>query len=164
MQGEFDLLVALVETATDPMDRREILRRMKTEFSREELDGIVVGAGAALVVWGAKPTSTDIDCEVVSLKMLRSIAKKRGIELSRSMTNGSPRVEVGGFAELFYDPEVHAANSSGMGSGATVVVDGVRVETPEVLVRWYQYMVRIRGRRKDSENLKLAEGLLASRQ
>ena len=154
-----DFEMALCELAApDPMGRAAILAAMKQEFTPRELKHIIVGAGAALVVHGGKATAADIDCEVDSHEALLDIAKRRGIKVTKSQINGSPRVEVGGFAELFFDPVTHQSVTGHL-TRRDVVIDGVRIDSPEATVAWYQFMVKKMGRPKDRKNLEAAMSL-----
>jgi hypothetical protein len=154
-----DFEMALHELAApDPMDRAAILAAMKREFTPQELKHIIVGAGAALVVHGGKAVAADIDCAVDSHEALIGIAKRRGIEITRSQINGSPRVEVGGFAELFFDPATHQSVAGHL-TRREVVINGVRIDSPEATVAWYQFMVKKMGRPKDHKNLEAALSL-----
>lgn len=164
MYDDFDLTLALTELAAlEPMDRRGIVAAMKREFTPQELQHIIVGAGAALVIHGGKETSADIDCFVNSLESLQAIASRRSLELSYSMLNGAPRLEIGGFAELFYDPETHGACTRHL-LRREIEVDGVRVDSPEATVAWYEFMARRANRPKGHENLRLARAALQRHQ
>jgi hypothetical protein len=155
---DLELLIELA--AREPMDRAAIIAAMRREFTPGELRHIIVGAGAALVVHGGKPFAADVDCEVDSLEALTAMARRRDTPLSRSEINGSPRLEVGGFAELFYDPVTYDAVGRGIHPRA-VTVEGVRVDSIPACVAWYQFMVDKVGRPKDYANLEIARSLAA---
>jgi hypothetical protein len=159
MKDDTDITLLLELAAERPMDRNAVLSRMRSEFTKEELRHIVVGAGAALVVHGAKPSAADIDCTVTALPELERMAERRAVQLTKSEVNGQPRLEVGGFAELFFDP-IAEKEAFAHVKVRDVEVDGVRVDSPEACVAWYEYMVRKVGRPKDRENLRLAKTLI----
>lgn len=160
MHDNDDLMLLLELAAEKPMNRDTVISKMRSEFTEEELEHIIIGAGAALVIHGVKPIASDIDCEVDSLMVLEKMAESRKLRLSKSKVNGAPRLEVGGFAELFYDPVVEKDVMAGV-KPRDVVIEGVRVDSPQACVAWYEYMVRKVGRPKDSANLELAKSMVS---
>jgi hypothetical protein len=141
--------------AAQPMTGEQILTRMRKEFNEDELKHIAVSAGSALAIYGAKETAGDVDGMVDSKEALEMIARNRRLRLSSSELNNEPRLQIGDWCELFYDP-VLFAEVKGKIKQPTQVIDGVKVDTPEALVSWYRMMVRRRGLPKDHDNLKLA--------
>ena len=154
---DFDILLTEL-AAEQPMNRATLIAKMKAEFTSDELRHIIVNAGAALVIHGGKPTAADADANVDSLDVLKAMAAKRGLTLSTSQVNGMPRLEIGGFAELFYDPVAKREVYQGV-SPRFVVVDGVKFDSIPATVAWYEYMVRKVNRPKDHANLALAKSL-----
>lgn len=156
---DFELL--LTELAVEvPMGRAELIARMKRTFSKEELSHIIVVAGSAMVLHGAKAATVDADCMCDSLHALRQMALRRGIPLSKAVLNGAPRLEVDGFAELFYDPDLHhEVHARVPESARAVTFDGVRCDSIPSLVAWYEMMVRRRGLPKDHQNLAAVKAL-----
>lgn len=142
-----------------PMDRATLIRRLKTEFTSSELQHITVGAGAALVIYGAKAIAADIDCSVDSQAALKDMASRRGLSLSKSIMNDAQRLGIGEWAELFYDPDLEKEYLVD-GQKHRVLIEGIWVETPEALVGWYVLMARRRNLPKDHANLARARKLL----
>ena len=159
---DLDLYILQETTAEEPMDKIALINAMKTTFTAQELKHITIGAGSALVFHGAKEFANDADCMVDSLDVLKAIAKRTGSLMSKSVVNGAPRVEVDGWAELFYDPETYSKVFKGV-PRRSIVINGLNVDSVEASVAWYNYMVKVCNRPKDHDNLakilKVSNGL-----
>jgi hypothetical protein len=154
MSDALETTVLLELSVKEPIGKEEILQRLRREFIPAELTHITVIAGAALTLHGAKETAADVDADVDNLDVLKQMAARRHLALSASVINGAPRLEVGGWCEMFYDPPHSDKRRERVG--------GVWVATPEALVAWYEMMVRECGRPKDGVNLARARRLLES--
>ena len=144
------------------MTGSEAIRRIKAEFSPDELAHLRVFAGSALCIHGGKAETADADMLCDSLPVLRRIAERRRLPMSKSATNGADRLEIGDWAEIFYDPGLESTYLTGV-SRREVNIGGVRVDSLEALVAWYETAVRVMGRDKDHSNLANARSIQTDR-
>ena len=146
-----------------PMTREVLIRRITTEFGADELAHLRVVAGSALCLHGGRAAVADpqVGMACDSLPVLSLIAERRRLPVQRSPANGSDRLGVGGWAEIFHDPELERTYLTGV-SRCETVVDGIRADSLEATVAWYETEARRTGRDADRASLAAARRLTSN--
>lgn len=146
------------------MNETQIVNMMTTFFTKEELKGMHLTAGAAAVLHGVKPETQDIDILMGDPALFRSVTNRLA---ECNPTHAYFQCGLGsGFRvdsfEIFCvdDATIRVIYERPIAMGS---VHGFYYDTMGMLIDWYRFAVERIGRTKDHDNLALVRQFVESK-
>jgi hypothetical protein len=138
------------------MNQKQIVQQMQV-FTDEEAPGMIIGAGAALVLYDVMERTRDLDLWMPDRELFYQTAHRLKVVVSDSPKDTWEVFQYGS-CEVYHDPGFYSQLIHGLKRPEMQLLN-LRVMSPETLVRFYRHMVKLYGRPKDHTHLFLAEKL-----